>query len=75
MADLNPPAVIVSNDVMTSLIEWFVTHLIRDQPAHTVSGNRAFIATVGVKADCTGNVAIHLVAGQVMCTGSERSRD
>ena len=30
---MNPPAVIVSNDVMTSLIEWFVTHLIRDQPA------------------------------------------
>ena len=32
-AELNPPAVIVSNDTMTNLIEWFVTHLIRNQAA------------------------------------------
>ena len=42
---------------------------------YTVSGNRASIATVYVKPDCTGNVAIQIVAGQVVCTGSERSRD
>ena len=41
----------------------------------TVSGNRACITTVGVKPDCTGNVAIQILAGQVVCTGSERSRD
>ena len=42
---------------------------------YTVSGNRAFVATVGVKPGCTPNVAIQIVAGQVVCTGSERAHD
>ena len=41
------------------------------QVIYTVSGNRAFIATVGIKARCMPNVAIQIVAGQVVCTGSD----